>query len=183
VNICDDRNRLPEVYEIYFRSIKELGSLPLPYAYFEKLWDGFHQKGGLLILTAFYRRKMVAAMNLIPFKDTIYADLIMSHPEYDFLFPKVRLYMESIRYAWESKRYDYYDFNRTRFNSGVFEHKRKWGGEIRNVHYLYSNDSGQESIFLDPLQKRFDLMSAVFKHMPDVVLKALGKSIRRQAGK
>ena len=181
--ICKDIKLLLGVYDIYLREMRRLGSPPLPMMFFEKLWYEFGLEGNFIIFTASYKNKIIGAISLIAYKDTIYADLIMSVAKYNCLFPKYHLYLTSLKYAWNSKRFTYYDFNRTRRQSGVFEHKRRWGAKIEKIYYFYHNDQRGNNYFLDPSQKRFLLMSKFIRHCPLNILRISGKFLRKQVGK
>jgi hypothetical protein len=160
--------------------MKKFGSPPLPFSFWEKLWDELKASPKVLIFSASYHNKIIGAITLISYKQTLYADLIMSEAKYNHLFPKQHLYLASLKYAWQNKQYKYYDFNRTRKNSGVLEHKQKWGGIIEEIFYFCQNG---QNYFFDPEQKRFSLLRKTLKHTPLYLLRTLGKTLRKQTGK
>ncbi|MFH1397325.1 MAG: GNAT family N-acetyltransferase [Candidatus Omnitrophota bacterium] len=183
IDICSDKNQLIDIYKIYLKDTKRLGSPPLPLRFFEEMWDKFQAIGNFIIFTGSYKNKVVAAETLISFKNTIYADLIMSDAKYNYIFPKIQLYFASLNYAYNSNKYMSYDFSRTRRLSGVFEHKRKWGGEIEEIEYFYQNYSQVKDCFLDHSQSRFSYISKIIKFTPLSILRIAGRSIRKQLGK
>ncbi len=174
---------LPGVYAIYVQEMKRLGSFPLPLTFFAGLFRELGRDGGFTVFTASYAGKIIGAMTLIAFKDTIYADLIMSDVKFNYLFPKHYLYAESIKFAWQSKQYKYYDFSRTRRVGGVFEQALIWGGKVEDICYYYPTQRDRERCFLDPSQNEFALMGKLIKQCPASILKYAGGLLRRQAGK
>lgn len=183
INLCSQRKELCPVYDVYILNMKKLGSPPLPYAFFENLWDVLYGENNFKIFTAVYNNKLIGAITLIIFGETVYVDLIMSIPKYDYLFPKIHLYSESIYYFWRERKYRYYDFNRTRLESGVYGHKRKWGGYQKNIIYMFRKDTGDKNYFLDPSQRRLRIVSNMLRICPIDLLKYLGYFLRRSVGK
>lgn len=183
INVCKKRDQLQELYGIYLKDMRRLGSPPLPLIFLEKLWDEFYPEGDFIIFTASYKRQIIGAITLIVFKDSIYADLIMSLFQYKHLFPKMQLYLASLNYAYNSKKYIRYDFNRTRRQSKTFEHKQKWGGQVEEIEYFYLNNGYGNNCFLDSQQKSFSLASKIIKYTPLGILSAVGLLARKQVAK
>lgn len=182
VSICENRDILGEIYRVYLANMKKFGSPPLPLSFFEKIWDKMKSKGRFLIFTASYNDAIIGALSLITYKDVIYSDLIMSDPKYDFTYPKVNLYLESLRFAWDSKKYRIYDFSRTRKSSGVFVHKLKWGGSVEDILYYYNKSAGNR-YFFDQSQSNFKLISNIMKRLPLGAFQVTGKYLRKELGK
>lgn len=183
VGVCDDVKTLPRLYKFYLAEMKRLGSPPLPEVFFSKMWEIFGRKKGFLVFTASYRKELIGGLFMLAFKDTIYADVIMSDPFYGHLFPKHHLYFSSLKHAWEDKRWSCYNFSRTRLNSGVFEHKRKWGGVIREVSYFYEFDGRGRNSFIDVSERRFLWFKFFLRACPISLLERLGPRLRKHAGK
>ena len=111
-----------------------------------------------------------------------YADVNAGLPEFETFFPKVKLFDETIKPACAGglRRYD---FMRTRAGSGVYEHKKKWGGREIPIKYFYRPYKPGLRLELDPEQARFALPKLLLRHAPIALLKAIGPAIRRHAGK
>jgi len=183
INVLRDKLQLEAVYLIYLEDIRRLGSPPLPKSFFEGLWDEFYSCGGFTVLTASRGGRIVGAITLIASKRTVYADLIMSRAADSGLHPKTQLYLASLRYAWNAKKYTVYDFGRTRRGSGVFEYKRKWGGWVEDIVYMQSRSDTGRTVFLDAQQLRFRAAGRIIKHLPLSILRRWGWVLRRHAGK
>jgi len=184
IDICQSKAELIDIYDIYLDEMKRLGSPPLPYLYFEQLWDEFYPTGNFLIFTAYERDKIAGAISLLTFKKVIYADLIMGRAGSNYLYLKTQLYFESLHYAWESKIYDIYDFNRTRRDSGVFLHKSRWGGAIEDIpYYINTGDGRPEEHFFDVSRREVRIMNKMLKRCPKGLLRLSGKPLRKQLAK
>ena len=95
---------------------------------------------------------------------------------------RIRLFDHTIRLAC-AEGFAAYDFMRTRAGSGVHEHKRRWGGAGTPINYYFRGYGKGAAPVLDPEQARFALPRLLLRIAPAALLKAVGPSLRRQAGK
>ncbi|OGR73551.1 MAG: hypothetical protein A2089_13550 [Elusimicrobia bacterium GWD2_63_28] len=166
------------VYGIYLRQMRSFGSPPLPAAHFERLLAS----GAGRLYTASVGGRAAAFLFALVWGGIFYADVNAGLPEFETFFPKVKLFDETIKPACAGglRRYD---FMRTRAGSGVYEHKKKWGGREIPIKYFYRPYKPGLRLELDPEQARFALPKLLLRHAPIALLKAIGPAIRRHAGK
>jgi len=166
------------LYPVYLRQLRRFGSPPLPAAHFEALL-----RAGLgRLYTASVGGRPAAFLFALVQDGTFYADVNAGLPEYETWFPKIRLFDETIRLACgEGLRA--YDFMRTRPGSGVYDHKKKWGGAELPIKYYYRVYKKGRNLRLDPEQARFTLPRLLLRRAPLALLKAVGPLLRRHAGK
>lgn len=166
------------VYGIYLRQMRQFGSPPLPSWHFERLLAS--GLGRLFIATV--ENTAAAILFAIERDGTFFADVNAGLPEFRAFFPKIRLFDETIRLACRSglRRYD---FMRTRRGSGVFEHKKKWGGTEIPINYYFRVYRGEKTPGLDPGEGRFALGRMLLRRCPLALLRKFGPVIRRHAGK
>jgi hypothetical protein len=166
------------VYGIYLRQMRLFGSPPLPAAHFEHLL-----RAGLgRLFTASVAGKPAALLFALEHGRTFFADVNAGLPEFDAFFPKIKLFDATIRRACAGGL-EAYDFMRTRAGSGVYEHKKKWGGREIPINYYFSLYTPAARPALDPEEARFRLPRAMLKLAPLRLLAAAGPLLRRHAGK
>lgn len=180
VKVTESRNPsdFSGVYGIYLRQMRSFGSPPLPAKHFERLLAS----GAGRLYTAAVGGKPGAFLFALVWDGTFYADVNAGLPEFETFFPKVKLFDETIKLAC-AEGLSRYDFMRTRAGSGVYEHKKKWGGREIPIKYFYRTYRRGLNLELDPEQARFALPKLLLRHAPLALLKAIGPAIRRHAGK
>lgn len=166
------------VYGIYLRQMRLFGSPPLPSEHFERLLEG--GLGRLFIASV--ENEPAAILFAIERDGTFFADVNAGLPEFETFFPKIKLFDETVRLACREglRRYD---FMRTRPGSGVYGHKKKWGGKDLPIKYYFRVYKEGTALELDPGQGRFALARLLLKLAPLALLKAAGPLLRRHAGK
>ncbi|MCD4779800.1 MAG: GNAT family N-acetyltransferase [Candidatus Omnitrophica bacterium] len=179
VDECVSVAAIPEIYNIYLLQMRQFGSPPLSIDYFSCLLES-------LVAKIFLAKKtgsgIVGFLLVFIYNNRMYADINASLLSYNSCFPKVFLFDESIKWACMNGIRTY-DFMRTRTGSGVYEHKKKWGGTEKPIYYYYLTTKQQRELLLDPEQSRFVLPKRILQHMPLGGLKRIGPWIRREAGK
>jgi hypothetical protein len=166
------------VYDIYVRQMRSFGSPPLPAEHFERLLaEGL---GRLFIASV--ENKPAALLFAVERNKTFFADVNAGLPEFETFFPKIKLFDETLRLACREglRRYD---FMRTRPGSGVYEHKKKWGGEELPIRYYFRVYKDGVNLNPDPEQARFALPRLLLRFTPLPLLKAAGPLLRRHVGK
>lgn len=178
IHISNSIEQLRKVYNIYLEQMKKFGSPPLPKEYFIYLF-----KSGLSkIFLASIKGRIVAFLMTLVYRNKMYADICASLSVFDRFFPKVKLIDESIRTACRDGL-KLYDFMRTRYNSGVYLHKKKWGGIQEPIYYYYRKYKAGQNLVMDPEQKCFYLPRLFLKFMPLFLLSKIGPHIRSAIGK
>lgn len=173
-----DPAALGAVYGIYLRQMRAFGSPPLPAAHFERLM----REGLGRLFTASVDKKPAALLFGLTHGSVFYADVNAGLPEFESFFPKIRLFDATLRLAC-AEGLRAYDFMRTRRGSGVYEHKKKWGGGEEPINYYFRVYSPTARPGLDPEEARFSLPRAILQRAPLRLLAAAGPLIRRHAGK
>lgn len=164
-------------YLLYLKEMKKFGSPPLKMSFFKN--QKIHLKENLLVFSAFYKEQLVGTLTCISAGSTLYADIIMSDEKYQKLHPKHKLYEHAIQYA---KAHDFKNFNfsRTRKNTGVYEHKRRWGAKEKSIYRTYSQSA--KKIIVDEKSIKVKITSLLFKNIPLAILKTSGPILRKHLG-
>ena len=130
-----DKKDLRLFYNIYLKNMKELGSPPQPYKYFDFLWDHFFPDK-LLPLLAKYNDRYIAGGLFFKHGDTIHHSYQSSFKDNLNLGQNNLMMWHIIKWGHENN-YKSLDFGRTRVSAGNFLFKRKWGGEMIAMPYFY----------------------------------------------
>ncbi|MFA6030858.1 MAG: GNAT family N-acetyltransferase [Elusimicrobiota bacterium] len=173
VSVQERRSYDEELHRIYLAQMRVFGSPPLPPAYFTGLLEGRLAR----LFTATVEGKTAAFLFLVVHDGVWHADVNAGLPRWDAFFPKVRLFDETIHRA-RAEGARAYDFMRTRPNSGVWDHKRKWGGREVPIHYHWRVYRDGGNLDADPEQARYRLPRLLFRWMPEALARRLGPPLR-----
>jgi len=166
------------LYRIYLAQMRQFGSPPLPAAYF----SGLLGCGLARIYVGRVRGRVAGFLMVLVRGSRMLAEINASLGEFDSCFPKVRLFDHAIRAACQEGLAEF-DFMRTRKNSGVYRHKKNWGGTEKPIAYHFRARDGRMPGIIDPDQGRYFLPRLVFKALPLRVSAYFGPGIRARIGK
>jgi len=181
MKIGDKRDDLNLFYKILLMSRKHLGLPPIPFRFFNYLWDVFKSKNQLELVFAFYKGKAMASKLFLKYKDTFFSEYSGDLTTYRKLCANHFLEWESIKLA-RSQNYKYYNFGRTASNNkGLLFYKSRWGTEEKPLYYLFcpaakSNRAKREQRFCYNLAREF------FRKSPLFISKALGNLLYNHMG-
>ena len=111
--------------------------------------ENLKPKGRIKIFNAYINKKLICAVTLLKKKKKILGEFLMSHPKYNFLSPKIILTYEAIKWGHQNG-FQSFDLGRTRFNSGVYLHKKKWGGHSEKILYSFFFLKKKSNVLLYP---------------------------------
>lgn len=167
-----------KIYTIYLKEMKRFGSPPLPYLFFKNQKKYLDEK--LKIFTIYHKDNTVGALTCICAGDTLYADIIMSDEKHKEIYPKHKLYWHAIKYAMNNN-FKFFNLSRTRKNTGVYEHKRRWGAKPLPVYCMHSENANY--LFIDANDAKAKILSKILKYFPLSILKTIGAFLRKHLAK
>jgi FemAB-related protein (PEP-CTERM system-associated) len=176
LNVTVGERYINEFYVIFSKNMRDLGTPVHNFSFFRNFLSEFPNQTNILITS--YEEKIVGAMFLLQFKDTIYAPWVSSDRQYFHLNPNNMLYWEAIKYGCE-KGYKYFDFGRSKWNSGTFRFKKPWGAIPKQLYYLYYLNSLDNMPNLDPSNQKYRTLTQVWKKLPVSIATMVGPKIRR----
>lgn len=166
-----------KLYEFYLKEMKKFGSPPLKFSFFTK--QKHYLKEALIIFTAFHNTQTVGGLTCIAAGNTLYADIIISDDKHNDLHPKHRLYEHALKYA-KDNNFKTLNLSRTRKNTGVYEHKRRWGAEEKSIYCACSRNAIHLAV--DEKSKKVKFVSLIFKFTPKLILQTAGPLLRKHLG-
>jgi serine/alanine adding enzyme len=162
--------------EVMSRHMRDLGTPYHRTRFYQSIAEEFpHQSE---ILMARHGDRYVGGILVISFKDTVYWLCGAGLREYKNLAPISLLLWEAIHSACE-RGFTYFDFGRSRWESGTFLFKRKWGAQPLQLFYEYHLLAKGTVPDVDTTNSSFRLAIALWRQLPVFVTKALGPLIIR----
>ena len=167
-----------DLYRIYLAQMRKFGSPPLPIGYF----SGLLACGLARLFAARIGGRTAGFLIVFVCGGRMLSEINASLGEFDSFFPKIRLFDHAIRAAC-GEGLSVFDFMRTRRDSGVYRHKKKWGGVEMPIPYFFRARDGRVPAVLDPRQARYKLPELVFKWTPPSLAAFVGPKLRSWIGK
>jgi FemAB-related protein (PEP-CTERM system-associated) len=162
--------------DVMSRHMRDLGTPFHPPHFYQCITEEFPQQAEILM--AKYGDRYIAGILLASYKDTVYDLYAAALREYRSLGAGSLLVWEAIRSACE-RGFDYFDFGRSRWDSGTFFFKRQWRAQPVPLFYEYHLMAGAGLPDADPTNASFGWAIALWKRLPVVAAKALGPLIIR----
>ena len=169
------REHLKDFYNIYAKSLKNLGTPVFPFRYFENIMNIFPET---FILSVWKDNMMVAGIMTFKFKERLmpyYGGALEKYFQYavnDFM------YWELMRYGCENG-FKVFDFGRSKKGTGSFDFKRHWGFEPTELPYMYCLAARKDMPNISPANPKYNTMINIWKRLPLPVTKWLGPKIVR----
>jgi lipid II:glycine glycyltransferase (peptidoglycan interpeptide bridge formation enzyme) len=158
-NIDDLKN----FYETYVDTMSRLKNTPLPYRFFDFVWNAFVIKDEAQIFIAEYENKVIGGILLLLHKDICHAWSCGSLYEYTDKRPLDLLIWDSIKWAHDQE-YNIFDLGGTINDpsSGLYFYKKTWGGEKKDLY--------NHHIILQPKRWKFySLCNALVKKIKKII--------------
>ena len=166
-----------DFYEIVARSYHQLGT-PV---FARSLFSNFLREFGKDVQILLVRNKEgipVAGVLSFFFKDQVVPYYAGSIFEFRKLAPNDFMYWELMKYACE-RGFKFFDFGRSKADTGSFHFKRHWGFEPVPLAYQYYLNSIDELPNVSPANPKYQKKIQLWKKLPFQATKILGPPIAR----
>lgn len=170
------RHHLDRVYDIYARSLRNLGSPVFPRRLFHAIYETFDKD--CEVLAVWHDERIVAGVVTLFFEDQVL-------PYYGADLREKYLYGVADFMYWQlmchaaKAGYRVFDFGRSREGTGSYEFKRHWGFEPVPLPYQYVMLNGGRLPDVSPSNPRLQLATRVWKRLPLAVTNRLGPLLTR----
>ena len=170
--IEQDIAAIAELYEIYSKNMKALGTPVHDYCFFTNIYKMFPHD--VFIAKAKLDNKTISSLFLLKFKDTLIYGWGSSLTKFLKFAPNNFIHWNSIKYGCE-KGLSWYDFGRSPKNSGNFKFKKRWNGvEIPIISCFYPENRN-----ITAPQKRYRKFAPLWSKFPLRVTRIIGPRIRK----
>lgn len=171
-----DNGQIDLFYEIYARSVHQLGTPVFSKRFFGALLDEFGQQCEITVV--WHNSSAVAAVMSLRFRDGIFPYYGGSLPEGRALAANNFMYWEVMQRAVESG-IRYFDFGRSKLGTGAYAFKTQWNMRERPLPYQFYLVQRKDMPNYSPANSRFKLATNSWKRVPFSLTKMLGPSLVR----
>lgn len=180
VRAGENEQDLKDFYDMYAPSRQSHGVPPQPYGFFRNLWLHLWPDH-LDLFLAFHQGRSVGALITLAFGNTFCAAYIGS----DAAYRKYRIHQILFWKAMETgcaRGFKRFDFLRTPKKSKSLRYfKERWNAYEIDLNYLYHPEVRGTASTIEETAK-YRLLTAMLKHSPAFVGKALGRIFYRHLG-
>jgi FemAB-related protein (PEP-CTERM system-associated) len=165
-----------DFYDVLSKNFHTLGTPVFPKRWFRNFLDIFNQSATILIVR--YNEQPIAGVLSFYYKDTVMPYYAGSLVEKRNLAPNDFMYWELMRRSCE-EGYKYFDYGRSKAETGSFHFKRHWGFEPQTLAYQYRLLRAEELPNLSPSNPNYRRKIEIWKKMPLEVTKVIGPAIAK----
>jgi serine/alanine adding enzyme len=175
--IVERGHHLKEIFaDIMSRHMRDLGTPSHRLRFYQSIAEEFPHHSEILM--ARHGHRYVGGILVISFQDTVHWLCGAGLREDKSLAPMSLLLWEAIRSAGDHG-FAYFDFGRSRWESGTYHFKRKWGAQPLQLFYEYHLRADGSLPDVYPTNSSFHLAIALWRRLPVFVTKTLGPLIIR----
>ena len=170
-------HEIREFYHIYACSVKNLGTPVFPRSLFENIMAERELKPEILLIS--HRGKRIAGVLSFYYKNTVLPYYGGSLPSKRFLSPNNYMYYALMNHASE-RGMTYFDFGRSKINTGAYHFKRHMGFEPSALSYQYLLINATSLPNNNPLNPKYRLAIGIWRRLPLTMTKILGPKLVKQ---
>ena len=168
-----------DLYPLYALSVRNLGTPVFPRRYFQRLKEEFG--GACEVLTVRFEKQPVSSVLSFYFRDRVMPYYTGSRPEARALGANDLMYWQVMRRAAE-RGSNFFDFGRSKVDTGPYHFKRNWGLQPRPLAHQYYLRNGCALPRVNPTNPKYRALIALWQRLPLYVANALGPHLIRGAG-
>jgi FemAB-related protein (PEP-CTERM system-associated) len=168
-----------DLYRMYAESLRNLGTPVVAKSYFQILCDTFRDDAEIVTIT--HEDQAVSSVLNFRFRDQILpyygggSTASRSLAANDFMYWQV---MERAR----ENGLRWFDFGRSKRETGAYDFKKNWGFEPRPLHYEYYLVRAQQMPNLSPTNPKYGGAIEIWKRLPLPIANAIGPLVAKYLG-
>jgi FemAB-related protein (PEP-CTERM system-associated) len=166
-------------YGVYSRRVRDLGTPVYPASYFRTLLEVFGSD--CEVLTVVRRGRPLSSVIAFHWRDEVLPYYGGGVDEARLCAANDFMYWELMRRACD-KGACTFDFGRSKVGTGTFAYKSIWGFEPEPLHHEYLLLRTGEMPNVNPLNPKYAVLIALWRHLPLCIANALGPRISRGLG-
>ncbi len=166
-------------FAIYGESLRNLGTPILPRGFYAAIAEEFGREVEISAVSG--PHGPVAALMTFFFKDRVLPYYGGATPDARPLHAYDLMYWRLMERALE-RGAKVYDFGRSKRGTGAFDYKTYWGFAPEPLAYRYRLVKSQRLPEINPLNPKYRLQIALWRHLPLAISNRLGPFIARQLG-
>ncbi len=165
---------LDDFYRVFASNVHQLGTPVYPRKWFQALLDEFGPDAEIMVIK--HGDTVVSCVLSLFYKDTVLPYYAGSLLEYREFAPNDFQYWELMRRSVE-RGCRYFDFGRSKKDSGHFSFKKHWGFEPQTLHYQFYLHKLSALPEINPRNPRYRRKIEAWKRLPFGITKILGPQI------
>lgn len=165
---------LKAFYHIYAASVRNLGTPVFSYRLFENCLNFLQEDADLLLI--YHQEKPVAGVLSFYYRDTVLPYYGGALPEEKAPSPNNYMYWHLMREAG-ARGFSWFDFGRSKSETGAYNFKRHMGFEPAPLHYQYYLTNGVAIPNNNPTNPKFRLAIETWRRLPLALTKMLGPKL------
>lgn len=169
-------DQVNQFYDIYAVSVRNLGTPVFPKRLFINCLQEFGSEVDLLVV--YHNNTPVAGVISFYYRDTVMPYYGGSTPQAKQLSPNNFMYWKLLEHALE-KKCSFFDFGRSKTDTGVFNFKRNMGFEPTPLPYQYYLANGKSLPNNNPTNPRYQIAISLWQRLPLGVTRFLGPRLVR----
>tara|TARA_R110002167_G_scaffold185375_2_gene385952 strand:+ start:1196 stop:2242 length:1047 start_codon:yes stop_codon:yes gene_type:complete len=167
-------------YQVYSESVRNLGTPVFSASYFGALQQIFGERCD--VLTVEHQGRAVSSVLSFYYKGQVLPYYGGGLDEARALKSNDYMYYQLMCSAKSSKQTNYFDFGRSKDDSGAFKYKRTWGMEPQPLHYMFYLVKATELPNLSPNNPKYKFFINMWKKLPVAVSRFIGPFLSKYLG-
>jgi FemAB-related protein (PEP-CTERM system-associated) len=178
--LAGGKSNLNSFYHLLSTSYRNLGTPIFTQNYFENLIDVFGENIDIAVIKDKNQQPSSAVMNFY-FNDQVLPyygggnDTARGLKSADFMYYQVMCNACERGYRW-------YDFGRSKNDSGPYKYKKNWGMEPKSLYYYYHLVNASELPNLSPNNPKYKLFIQLWQKLPLKVSQFIGPYLSKYLG-
>ena len=162
--------------ELYTRNLRKLGTPSFPRRHFHTLLRNFAKEADIREVRL--NGKVVSAVLTFYFRDQVLPYYGASDPEYNEFAPNNYMYFDLMRWGAQNG-YRWFDFGRSKKESGSFDFKAHWGMEVRDLPYEMLLVKRASLPDFSPSNRKYQRVIQLWQKLPLSLTRAVGPYLIR----
>lgn len=165
---------IDQFYSVFARNVHQLGTPVYPRKWFQALLDEYGTDAEIMIVK--HNEMTISGVLTLYHNDTVLPYYAGSLLEYRSLAPNDYQYWKVMHRAVD-RGCRYFDFGRSKKNSGHYSFKKHWGFEPKPLHYQFFLNKLTELPEINPLNPKYRRKIEAWKKLPHALTKIIGPQI------
>ncbi|MCM2681472.1 FemAB family XrtA/PEP-CTERM system-associated protein [Echinimonas agarilytica] len=167
-------------YDIYAESVRNLGTPVFTDKLFSALMDVFPERSETLVVRN-KEQKAVSAVLSFYYKNQVLPYYGGGLFEARGLKSNDYMYYQLMCHA-QTKGCDYFDFGRSKLDSGSYKYKKHWGMPEQTLHYRFALIKADALPNLSPNNPKYKLLINTWQKLPVFISRMIGPMISKYLG-
>jgi len=173
----ENKDGLESYYTLFLKTMREHGTPPHSFKFFERMYDVLAPRGWMKIYVAYINRIPINGIIFFPFNKNILYWSAVSDIDHRNLCGGDLLLWEAIKWGMKNG-FEVFDLGRTRKESGVYLYKKGYNAAEKKLRDLFLFRGKKDLVHPDKL--RYRVFEKIWEMLPSPIANSLGPKIRSE---